>query len=208
MIDKSLVIFDFDGVLANTTDFGYLATKKYNPHITKEWFDALDHGNFLENYFKAVEVGEIVDTQEGDWDEQYLEHLLSLNTHEVLKKMVTEISKHHVLAIASSTTSSHIDTFLKQEGIREFFAEILGSDVHRYKDVKIKKLLEDNAVSPERAIFITDTLGDIRAGKTCGIQAIGVTWGAHDKETLLSGEPFDVVDDVMHLEEAIYRFFA
>ena len=203
--NKKLIIFDFDGVLVNTLDLSFSIQQQHNPELTKEYFHALNHGNFLENYYKEVEKGNLVDVP--NWEEAYLEGLLNLNSHDLIHKLITGLKDEYLLAIVSSTMSSHIDTFLRQEKIRDFFADISGTDVHQSKVVKINSLLAKHAISPADTLFITDTLGDIREGNRCSVSSVGVTWGAHDRETLLEGKPFDVVDDVMSLELSIHKFF-
>ena len=205
MEHKKLVMFDFDGVLVNTIDLAFYLTEKRNPGLTKEYFHSFNNGNFLENYFKAVGEGKIKDV--ADWDEVYLKGLMELSTHDIISKLVSDLAKDYILVIVSSSYSSNIDNFLKKEGLRDSFSEILGSDVEQDKVIKIKKLLSDQNILPTDAIFITDTLGDIRDGNECNVKSIGVTWGAHDRERLDKGQPYAIVDDVLGLEEAIYQFF-
>ena len=97
--------------------------------------------------------------------------------------------------------------FVRQEALADCFSEILGSDVHASKVVKIRSLLERYSFSPEDVVFITDTIGDIREGNACAVKSIGVTWGTHDMETLQSGDPYQVVDTVPELEHAVMAFF-
>ena len=70
MSDKKLIMFDFDGTLVNTIDLAFYIQKQHNPEITKEFFHSFNNGNFLVNYFKAVEDGTIKDIP--DWDEHYV----------------------------------------------------------------------------------------------------------------------------------------
>ncbi len=205
MEKKKLVIFDFDGVLVNTSDLNFSIQKKLNPEITKEYFHSLANGNFLENYYKEVERGNLVDIP--DWDEKYLEGLLQLDPHDVIKRLILDFSDKYILAVVSSSTSSPISEFLKQEEVRDCFSEIYGSDVHQSKVVKINNLLEKYSIDKKDVIFITDTLGDIRDGNECEINSIGVTWGNHSRETLLKGKPYEVVDDVLSLEIVVNNFF-
>ena len=202
---KKLVLFDFDGVLVNTTDLGFVIQKKYNPHITKEFYNSLSEGNFIENYTRAVADGLIDDITE--WEEHYGKELEKITTHSVIAHMVCDLAKEYMLCVVSSTTSGHIIRKLEQENIRDCFQDICGADVHRSKVVKIKMLLEKYSVEPSNAIFITDTLGDVREGNECNVKSIGVTWGSHDRDTLNIGNPFAVVDDVVELEVAVQKFF-
>ena len=60
----------------------------------------------------------------------------------------------------------------------------MGGDIHRSKVAKIQMILKKHGIKPAEAIFITDTLGDMREAIKCGVLSIGVTWGFHEKERL------------------------
>ncbi len=86
-----------------------------------------------------------------------------------------------------------------KENIKKYFSDILGTDVHKSKIVKIKSLLEKYNIKPENAVFITDSLGDILEGNECGVKSIGVTWGIHHRETLEKGNPIIIIHSPMDL---------
>ena len=117
------------------------------------------------------------------------------------------MSKQYILTVVSSSTSSFIEKFLEKENIRQCFSDILGSDVDYSKVKKINNLLRDYSINPTDAVYITDTIGDIKEANECNVRSIGVTWGAHDRDTLEKAAPYAVVDDVFGLEETIARFF-
>ena len=204
-MSKKLVIFDFDGVLVNTINLSFVLQKKHNPDLTEEAWHKITHGNFWENYQKAVADGSIIDPP--NWDEGYIKGLLELNSHDVIQKLILDLQHEYTLVIVSSTSSSHIKKFLEQEKIEHCFEGIYGADTDYSKVVKINMLLKKFELVSTNAIFVTDTLGDIREGNECNVKSIGVTWGAHDRETLSKGEPYEIVDDVFGLEQAIYNFF-
>ncbi len=205
MEKKKLVIFDFDGVLVNTTDLTFALHKKANPGFTKEIFQSFEEGNFHENYWKAVEEGRHVHPER--FFEDYGDGIIHLSTHDVINHLITDLFQKYELIVCSSMESRYIDKKLTSENIRNNFSEILGMDVHRSKVVKINKALHERGILPTDAIFITDTIGDIREGRECGVSSIGVTWGMQNRTKLESENPFAVVDTVQDLEQAIERFF-
>ena len=204
-MEKKLVIFDFDGVLVRTAEIGYLLHTEANPHLDREYFSRFSLGNFVENMERAIrEEGYVV---QENWEDLYQEKLLQLQPHDVIRELINDMATQYRLAIVSSTQTYHIEAYLKKEGITDSFAEVLGSDVHFSKVVKINSLLKNLSAKKEETLFITDTLGDVRDGNTCGIHSIGVTWGTHDRETLEKGKPFFIADTVFELRDAVERFF-
>ena len=205
MNDKKLIIFDFDGVLVRTAEIGYILHDELNPTFPREYFARFSLGNFLENMNRAIaEDGYKV---QDNWEERYHQELLKLEPHEVIAALIKDLATQYRLAIVSSSMSYHIKAFLKKEDISDCFDDVLGSDVHESKVVKINSLLKETGAEPKEVVFITDTLGDIREGNTCGIESIGVTWGTHDRETLKKGSPLAIVDTVFELRDTIERFF-
>ncbi len=204
-MNKKLIIFDFDGVLVETSEIGYTLHTEANPHLPREYFAEFSQGNFLENMDRAI-AEDNYQVQE-NWDDLYLQRLLKQSSHDTINDLVMILSPDSVLVIVSSTNAAYIDEFLKKEDLRKYFSDILGSETHSNKTLKIRRLLEEYAVAPEDSIFITDTLGDIREGNACDVHSIGVLWGTHDKETLLKGEPFAIVDSIPELESEIARYF-
>lgn len=204
-MQKKLVIFDFDGVLVNTADLCFEVHLRANPDLTRERFDSFSHGNFVENVSRAVAEGTFV--PQDDWYDQYTKGLIALSSHDVIRFLVEDLSEEYALAICSSMREAPILQFLEKEGIRDCFSDVLGTDTSISKVVKIRHLLEKHSVSPEQALFITDTLGDIRDGNTSGVSSIGVLWGSHDRETLEKGNPFFIAETVAELRDAVERFF-
>jgi phosphoglycolate phosphatase len=205
MVEKKLIIFDFDGVLVNTIDLSYSIHNKTNPSLTREQFDHLSLGNFLENYEREIAEGRLL--RPGDFFEEYNAGILNLSTHDIIDVLIVDLAQKYELVICSSMDSVNIKQKLKKENILHHFSEILGMEVAYSKIVKINKILKDRNMPPSCAIFITDTIGDIHEGRECGVQSIGVSWGNHSRERLLSVNPYAVVDTVQELEQTIEKYF-
>ena len=202
MTDKKLIIFDFDGVLVN---IGYVLHEEANPTLPREYFTRFSDGNFLDNMNRAIrEEGYVV---QKNWEDLYNRELLKLSSHDAIDRLVRSLAEKYELVIVSSSLSRHINDFIAKESLEGCFAEVLGSDAHTSKVVKITDLLKRRTLSPDETLFITDTLGDVRDGATCGVASVGVTWGTHDRETLEKGDPCAIVDTVPELEDAIRKFF-
>ncbi len=199
--NKKLVIFDFDGVLANTVDFCFDIHKKDNPNFTLEKLQQICTGNFVDNMnYENDSKNHKIPV---DFYEQYEKEISKININEILHKMILGLEKDYILSIVSSTTTKYINNFLEKEKIRNYFFDILGADVHSNKTIKINSLLEKYNLKSSGAVFVTDSLGDIKEGNICGVQSIGVTWGIHPIETLEKGNPIAIINDPRELFECI-----
>jgi phosphoglycolate phosphatase-like HAD superfamily hydrolase len=199
--NKKLVMFDFDGVLVNTTEMSYQIHKIKNKDLTWERFQEYASGNIFTGLFKAIEEGRHIPSD--DFAGEYKKRLAMFTIHDIMHEVILSLAVKYRLVIISSTFSSSIIEFLKRENISECFSDVLGCDTHMSKVIKIKLMLEKYSVLPRDSVFITDTLGDIKEAHECVVPSIGVTWGLHTKEMLEKGNPTAVIDDPIILVPTI-----
>jgi phosphoglycolate phosphatase len=199
--NKKLVLFDFDGVLINTLGFSYQIHKDKNPNFTWEKFQDFSNGNFHEEYNKNTKDGKHIHPI--DFYKQYQSKIEVLNIDDILRNAIIELSSSYIMIIISSTRSDLINDFLNKENTAIYFSDILGNDIHSSKVVKIKSTLEKYGMSPNNAVIVTDTLGDIREANECSVPSIAVTWGLHGRENLERGNPSLIIDDPQDLVLAI-----
>lgn len=57
-------------------------------------------------------------------------------------------------------------------------------------------------------LLITDTLGDLKEASLAGVNAIGVSWGFHDRRTLAKGNPFRIINKIEELPVIVHEYFA
>jgi phosphoglycolate phosphatase len=199
--NKKLVIFDFDGVLANTLEFSYKIHKDVNGALTWEKFQSFGMGNFHEKLEKFTKEESYIAPK--NFYELYKEKISLISIHDILRETILQLKDQFKLVIVSSTFSSYISDFLKKEKLLEYFSEILGADVHKSKTVKINNILKKYDTSPKDAVLITDTLGDILEAKNCNVPSIAVTWGLHERKVLEEGNPIKIIDEPQDLIKAV-----
>jgi len=199
--NEKLVIFDFDGVLANTEEFCFKIHKDFNGSLTWEKFQSFAEGNFHDGIEKVVKEESYIIPP--NFYKFYEKNLSVISIHDVIRNTIFCLKDKYRLAIVSSTNSSYISNFLKKEKVSDCFNEILGHDVHFSKVVKINILLNKYKIKPENVIFITDSLGDLIESNKCKVHSVGVTWGLHGREILGKENVDAVIDDPRDLLETI-----
>lgn len=205
-----LVIFDFDGVIADSWQIAFATSKYFNPDLTEEryrgWFEGNINNRLVEEPDEVKRAARR--KSEGEFFARYSPLLMERPLFDHIDDAIRALAEQYTLVIVSSTVSDVIDAFLRKHGIRDCFQEILGNDIDRSKWVKIEKALRAHHVIPADAVMITDTLGDIREAKHAGVASIAVTWGFHDAERLMKGEPYALVATVAALEGEIEEYFS
>lgn len=204
---KNFLLFDFDGVIANTFAQAFGVNKMICPHITEDDYRKYYEGNI--NDWRKVEK---IHTDKCRNDIVFFdEYLPKMKKHATIfpdmKDVVSNLAKSYNLIIISSTTTAPICEFLEKHGIREHFHGVMGNDVHKSKVEKIKMVLSKHKICSKDCVFITDTLGDIKEAGHHNMDAICVSWGYHGKETLARGNPFRIVHEPKHLLTAVSDYF-
>lgn len=205
----ALIIFDYDGVLADTLDdlidFGQKACDQLgvNHIVTKDDLGNLEVMSFA-TYGRACQVPEhLVD--------EFVKISLNLFAEKKsppaifagISEVIHHFSSQHKLAIVTTNSSQNVNLFLAQHGLSNLFHAVLGVDMPGSKAQKIA--LARERFGEESVFMIGDALSDVRAAKEAGVVSIAITWGHQSVETLLRGEPNYVANFPRELIEVIER---
>lgn len=195
---KSLLLFDFDGVLADSLDLYSEAVARCLERIgtpivkNREDYLVLFDGNFYESMAaRGVDLAAFAQAAREilpgiDYD--------AMQPFAGLIPVLDALQKDHSLAVISSNGYRTIRAMLTRFGFDPYFREIFGSDFHFSKKEKIDHAIEKYGVPHEKAFYIGDTVGDILEARAAGVRSVAVTWGWHDRGRLTSVHPDFVVD--------------
>ena len=201
------ILFDFDGVIADSFDLAFDTAKTICPTITK-----VDYQKRFEGNIHDVKHPEIFHNDECrhdlNWFDIYVPKMKErAKLFPRMKEIIFELEKEYMLIIVSSTITFPIEEFLTLHNFRDHFDWVMGSDVHKSKVEKIKMVFEKYKAEAKDCVFITDTLGDIHEAEKMGVPSIGVTWGFCTPETLQQGKLLKLVDTPDELKDAIIEYF-
>ena len=204
---KKLILFDFDGVIADSFQPAYEIHKMICPHLTKNIYRKRFEGN-INDWEEPINVH----TEECRHDIDFFTEYIPRMKNEVkivpgMKEIIIELEKNYTLIVISSTITSPIQEFLDVHDLANHFAQVMGNDVHKSKVEKMKMVFDKYNVDAKDCVFITDTLGDMHEAEKMKVGAIGITWGFHTPETLLRGKPFRLVGKPSDLLAAIADYF-
>lgn len=207
----ALIIFDYDGVLADTLDdliqFGQEACDRLGVKhvVTKDDLSHLEVMSFS-TFGRACEVPEhLVD--------EFVKISLSLFAEKEsppaifdgLSEVIQHFSTKHKLAIVTTNSSQNVHAFLAHHGLDGYIHAVYGVDTPGSKAQKISIARARFAGNGEAVFMIGDALSDVRAAKEAGVTSIAVTWGHQSLETLQRGNPDFVVHSPRELIEVIGR---
>jgi phosphoglycolate phosphatase-like HAD superfamily hydrolase len=194
----ALVIFDYDGVLADTLDdlirFGQEACNRLgvNHVVTKDDLSNLEVMSFA-TFGRACEVPEhLIDEFVKISLNLFAEKESPPAIFDGLRDVFQHLSSNHKVAIVTTNSSQNVHAFLTQHGLDSLVHAVYGVDTPGSKAQKIS--LARERFREQSVFMIGDALSDIRAAKEAGVTSIAVTWGHQHLETLLRGEPDYVVE--------------
>lgn len=195
--DLQHIIFDFDGVIADTADINWLLSQEHDNEATYEDFLAHHDGNVFEE--PRIKFN---DETVHLFHSEYRNRVTPSHIAKAIQPL-KRLSALYTLYIVSSTSETSLTMILEQSEISHLFKRVMGRETHVSKVEKFKMLMRENEISPDNILFITDTLGDIKEAHTVGIRTIAETFGFHNRERLELGRPYRIVDTWEEIEQVI-----
>ncbi|MCL4270709.1 MAG: HAD family hydrolase [Anaerolineales bacterium] len=203
----ALVIFDYDGVLADTLDdlirFGQEACNRLgvNHVVTKDDLSNLEVMSFA-TFGRACEVPEhLIDEFVKISLNLFAEKESPPAIFDGLSEVISHLAARHKIAIVTTNSSQNVHAFLTKHGLANLVHAIYGVDTPGSKAQKIA--LARERFMEESIFMIGDALSDIRAAKEAGVTSIAVTWGHQRLETLLRGEPDHVAESPQQIIKTV-----
>ncbi|MDJ0557102.1 MAG: HAD-IA family hydrolase [Microcoleaceae cyanobacterium MO_207.B10] len=206
-----VVIFDFDGTLADTFDiivgitnrlsveFGYKPARKDEiPDIQK--LSPLQVIN--QSGISIFKIPFLLRRIRLEFQKELEDVKLFLGIKDVLLEL-----KHqgYKLGIITSNSQENVEFVLQKYDLLLFefmFSKITLLGKHRV----LRKYIKSQNISPEEIIYVGDETRDINSAKKAKTKVIGVTWGFHSRESLSEYQPDVLIDKPQELIAAINNF--
>lgn len=211
-----LLIFDFDGTLADTHE---LIIQTNQEAMRRMGFPVLEDQMISRTIGLPLEEGILtmfpqlaredlpawVKTYRAIFDELKTKIIPGLFPH-VKETLEALHARGYVLTVASSRLSLSLNDFLRDMGIAPFFSYVLGADnvsAAKPDPEPVLKTLRDLHFRADEALVVGDMPVDILMGKRAGAFTCGVTYGNSDREALKKAGANHVLDDFGRLPEII-----
>ena len=212
------VLFDVDGTLADSTGLFYemsldlfRAAEVPAPdpaHINRLMSEG--HQNPWRELFPQdfpdldAFVARVIGERRDVWMSRYHRET---EPHEGSVELVARLARDgFILGIV--TSSERELPFLERWGIRAHFGAVVGrEDVEQRKPhpEPIERCLGALALDPADAVYIGDSLIDIRAAHAAGVRAVGVTTGTSTREAMQKEGADLIVDSLFELDPWLTR---
>ncbi len=130
--------------------------------------------------------------------ERYRHHYLSRDHELALFAGAVELVREleaagHLLAVATGKSRLGLDRALKVSGLVPHFHSSRCADecFSKPHPQMLEELMAELAVAPERTVMIGDTTHDLQMARNAGVDALAVSYGAHEPAVLLAHGPLE-----------------
>jgi phosphoglycolate phosphatase len=195
----SLILFDFDGVLADTlADMLRFAQEVCEElgvkhPVVQTDLSELEVMSFT-TFGRACEVPEhLVDEFVRRCMGKFAEKKTPPALFNGLGEVMVKLAESHTLAVVTGNTGGNVRAFLEEHGLEGCVRAVYGVDMPGSKVDKILMAKSQFAAEGEEVFMIGDSVSDIRAAREVGVRSIAVSWGHQSMERLLEAEPDHVV---------------
>lgn len=109
----------------------------------------------------------------------------------------------HALAVATGKSRKGLDRVLDSSGLRAYFHASRTADETFSKPhpAMLQEIMDELGMQPEQVLMIGDTTHDLQMAINAGVDAVGMTYGAHPEEQLRALNPRALLDDFHQLRD-------
>ncbi|PSO50142.1 MAG: carotenoid oxygenase [Cyanobacteria bacterium SW_9_44_58] len=205
-MDTKLIVFDFDGTIADTQEAVIAITNRLAPEFG---FPPLNEEDIA--YYQQLTAKEIIQQSRVCWwqipflmkrvKEELKKEILNIKPFAGIETALEELKQNNFqLGIITSNSQENATQFLRQHGLLHCFNFVESSFYLFGKDKAIKRLLREKKISPQATIYVGDETRDIEAARKSGVTAVAVGWGFNTATALANCQP-DVL--IFHPSEVV-----
>ncbi len=207
-----LIIFDWDGTLMDSQarivdclqcTAADMALPALSPDVLK---------NVIGLGLREAILGlypQLDDAQVTHFADRYRYHFITANdTPSALFADVRQLlerlnDRGFMLAVATGKARRGLEPVLNETGLKALFHGSRCADETRSKPhpQMLEELLEEFAVEADDALMVGDTEYDIIMAHSLNMDALAVSYGVHDKVTIMQHQPLACVDSIKEMSD-------
>lgn len=210
-----LVVFDWDGTLADSTGRIVIAFQQA--------LGAIDHPPLPDEAIRGI-IGLSLDIAiaelfpEGkssfrqalaqQYDRQYFANEEPVALYPAAERLLLDLAEAGcLLAVATGKSRKGLDRALAQTGTADYFHHTLTAEETRSKPHPelLEGILDYTGSGPNETWMVGDTDFDLLMARNAGTQAIGITHGAHPRDRLIAARPDWLIDRLEQLHDGEWR---
>ena len=211
MKNKSLIIFDWDGTLMDSVglivDAMRYAAEKHGLTVTDDATKSII-GIALVDAFPMLfpNDSDKYDELLATYSEYYVKHCDNDKLFEGIKELIQDLhAQGKTLAIATGKKRKGLQRVLPNSGIQAFFTVTKTADETAGKPnpLMLEQILVETGTRIEDAVFIGDSIHDIRMANAIQMDSIAVSYGCEKADVLAKEQPTRLVATINELKQQL-----
>lgn len=198
---KKVIVFDFDGVIIDSSKEAYKLLKKAYPEITQTQFEGLFNGNIFSELQKFGQPQIAIEELQKEWRGIISLQSVKPKVVDGMQSVLERLSKDFTLVVNTASEKETTQQFLLENKL-DYFEAVYGAETSRSKVEKFMIIFSNHTCTAQECIFITDTIGDVAEASQVGVPTILVSWGYQSPE-LFSGLNPEVIGIANKTEELV-----
>lgn len=208
---KSLIIFDWDGTLMDSVglivDAMRNAAEKHSLTVTDEATKSII-GIALVDAFPMLfpNDSDKYDELLATYSEYYVKYCDNDKLFDGIKELIQDLhAQGKTLAIATGKKRKGLQRVLPNSGVQAFFTLTKTADETAGKPnpLMLEQILVETGTRIEDAVFIGDSIHDIRMANNIGMDSIAVSYGCEKADVLAKEHPTKLVTTINELKQQL-----
>ena len=205
----SVIIFDFDGTIADTLDpllaiANNLAQEFGYPLITIDQLSQLQtldsRAIIKQSQIPVLKIPFLLRRLKADLNQQ----ITSIQPIKGMPEALRDLkNQHHRLGIVTSNSERNVAAFLAHHHLLDLFDFVKSGTTIFGKHRVIRRLLKRENIDIQQTIYVGDETRDIESAQAINMPIISVSWGFNDYEVLARYSPTQLIDDPQFLATSV-----
>jgi len=208
-----LIVFDFDGTIADTINlifeiFNCLASKYGYEKISIKKFNRLRGLSSLEALkemrFSWWRLPFILFLSRREGKKIVGQKILTVNPFKGMISFINYLKDNDCyLGIVTNNAGANVKSFLEKYGLDQFDFVIENKNLFN-KNKALYKAIKNYSLPKNSIYYVGDEVKDVCAAKKNGIRSVAVTWGYNTAKRLAQEKPDFLVNNFEELEKVIF----
>lgn len=190
-----LLLFDFDGTLADTIELGVtvfndIAADYQLEKVRREDVAELRHLNtraLLDRLgMTRLMAVKVAARMRSKFKDRITEVDLLPGVGESLQEL---LEAGYAMAILSSNAAKNIRRFLRHHGVIDCFEFVEGGASLFGKAERLRSVMHKENLKAADILYIGDETRDMEAAREAGVRAVAACWGVNEKEAMATEDP-------------------
>ena len=205
----TLIIFDFDGVLADTLDdmlrfaLDTCVELGIQRIPTPADLASLETMSFVEYGRQLGVPSHLLDKFTDGCFKRFGQRSRPPKIFDGMKQVVEQLSRNNTIAVVTGNTTQTVENFLDAHGLRGCVRGIFAVDQPGSKPEKIQSASRQLAKQGDVTYVVGDAVSDIRAARDASVKSIAVGWGHQSLSKLMDAKPDYLVHSPQELLELL-----